>query len=93
MKLNIKARLENKVFVLSATALIVTFIYQLMSALDIVPAISESEASELTAMLVNILALFGVVVDPTTEGISDSNRAMTYCTEYDIRNIEVDCNE
>ena len=25
-----------------------------------------------------ILALLGIVVDPTTEGVSDSNQAMTY---------------
>lgn len=88
MKINIKARLENKTFVLSASALIITFIYQLLSALDFVAPISESEISQLVAMLVNILAFFGVLVDPTTEGINDSERAMTYCEAYDVRNNE-----
>jgi len=58
MKINIKARLENKTFVLSASALIITFIYQLLSAFDFVAPVSESEISELVAMLVNILAFF-----------------------------------
>ncbi len=93
MKINIKARLENKVFVLSASALIITFIYQLLSAFNIAVPISENEISQLVAVFVNILALFGVVVDPTTKGVSDSNRAMTYCTDYDIRTIEGACNE
>ncbi len=88
MKINIKARLENKLFVLSASALIITFVYQLLSAFDIVAPISESEVSELIAMLVNILAFFGVLVDPTTEGINDSERAMTYCEAYDVRKNE-----
>lgn len=88
MKINIKARLENKTFVLSASALIITFIYQLLSAFDFVAPVSESEISELVAMLVNILAFFGVLVDPTTEGINDSERAMTYCEAYDVRKTE-----
>ncbi len=88
MKINLKARLNNRVFLLSAAALIVTFVYQLLGAFDIVAPISESETSELTAMFVNILAFFGVLVDPTTEGMSDSERAMTYETENDIRKVE-----
>jgi len=88
MKINLKARLNNRVFLLSASALVVTFVYQLLGAFDIVAPISESETSELTAMFVNILAFFGVLVDPTTEGMSDSERAMTYETENDIRKIE-----
>ena len=36
-------------------------------------------------MAVNILALLGVVVDPTTKGICDSDRALTYYTDSDER--------
>ena len=89
MKINIKARLKNKMFVLSASALVVSFVYQMLSAFDIVPKITEGEVTGLITMLVNMLALMGVVVDPTTEGISDSDRAMTYCTDCDMRNTEV----
>ena len=90
MKINLKARLRNKMFVLSASALLISFVYQMLSAFDIVPEISENEISGLVAMVVNILAFFGVLVDPTTEGISDSERAMTYCTDCDVRkNAEV----
>ncbi len=88
MKINIKARLKNKVFVLSAAALIVSFVYQMLSAFDIVPKITENEITVLITMAVNILAFFGVVVDPTTEGVSDSERAMTYCTGCDARTNE-----
>lgn len=85
MKINFKARLKNKVFILSASALVVSFVYQMLSAFDIVPKITESEITGLITVVVNILALLGVIVDPTTEGISDSERAMTYCTPCDIR--------
>ena len=88
MKINIKARLKNKVFVLSAAALVVSFVYQMLSAFDIVPAITENEVTGLITMVVNILAFLGVIVDPTTEGVNDSERAMTYCTDCDIRKNE-----
>ena len=88
MKINLKARLKNKMFVLSASALLVSFVYQMLSAFDIVPKITESEITGLITMVVNVLVLLGVVVDPTTEGINDSDRAMTYCTECDVRKNE-----
>lgn len=88
MKINLKARLKNKMFVLSASALVVSFVYQMLSAFDIVPKITESEVTGLVTLVVNVLALLGVVVDPTTEGINDSERAMTYCTECDVRKNE-----
>jgi phi LC3 family holin len=53
-----------------------------------VPKITESEISGLITMAVNILAFLGVLVDPTTEGINDSERAMSYCTECDVRKAE-----
>ena len=36
-------------------------------------------------MAINLLAVLGVIIDPTTEGISDSDRALTYCTDCDVR--------
>ena len=93
MRINLKARLKNKMFVLSASALLVSFVYQMLSAFDIVPKITESEVTGLITMAVNVLAFLGVVIDPTTEGINDSERAMTYCTECDVRKNEEVKNE
>ncbi len=82
MKINFKARMKNKAFIIGVTTLVVSFLYKLLSALDIVPAVSENEILELIGLAVNVLAFVGVVVDPTTKGISDSDRAMQYyCTE------------
>lgn len=78
MKINIKARMKNKAFVVGAVTLFVSFFYKLLAAMDIVPAVSENELLELLSLVVNILAFVGVVVDPTTEGVSDSERAMLY---------------
>lgn len=85
MKINIKARLKNKTFLLSIATLLITFVYQLLSMFDIVPKVSESTVINLFGMAVNLLAGLGVIVDPTTDGINDSDRAMTYYTEEDAR--------
>ncbi len=95
MRINIKERLKNKTFVLIAITLFITFVYQLLALLGITPAVSENEVVELVSMAINILAFLGVLVDPTTEGLSDSERALTYGTEKDVRLIEtyVDCDK
>ncbi len=88
MKINIKARLKNKMFLLSASALIISFVYQLFSVIGIIPRITESEVTGLITMIIDIFAFLGVLVDPTTEGVSDSERALTYETENDVRKNE-----
>ena len=88
MMLNFKARLKNKAFLISGSVLVVALIYRVLAIFDVLPQVSENQVLELISMAVNILALVGVVVDPTTEGLSDSQRAMTYFTQSDVRLIE-----
>ena len=78
MKINFKVRMNNKAFDVGVATLLVSFLYKLLAAMDIVPAVSESEILELMGLVVNMLALVGVIVDPTTKGVSDSERAMLY---------------
>lgn len=85
MKINLKARLKNKTFIVSIATLLITFVYQLLSMFEVVPKVSESTIVNLLGMVVNLLAGLGVLVDPTTNGINDSERAMTYYTENDVR--------
>ena len=81
MKLNWKARFKNKTFVISFVTLIVAFVYQMLGLFGIVPSISESSIVNVVTIVINILATFGVLVDPTTNGVSDSDRALTYYTD------------
>ena len=71
MKIDIKTRLKNKTFLLGITGSIVTFVYQMLSMFDVVPTISQDQIINLTSIVINILVGLAVVVDPTTEGISD----------------------
>lgn len=88
MKINIKARLKNKTFLISFSALAIAFVYQVLSIFDITPEISENDVVNMFSIIVNILACVGVVIDPTTDGMNDSDRAMTYFTDYDERLID-----
>ncbi len=88
MKINIKARIKNKTFLLSFSALAIAFVYQILSLFGVMPEISENEVVNAFSIVINILACVGVVVDPTTDGINDSDRAMTYFTDYDERLID-----
>lgn len=81
MKINWKARFKNKTFVITFATTVVAFVYQILALLDIVPKFSESSTANLITMVVNIFAMLGIVVDGTTQGVSDSDRAMTYYQE------------
>ena len=78
MKINWKVRFQNKVWLASFISMVLSFLYYLFGLLHIAPAITEVEAGKIASQVLMILGMLGVVVDPTTEGIEDSNRAMSY---------------
>lgn len=78
MKINWKVRIRNKAWLAAAIALVVSFAYDLLAMFDVVPAVSEDWVMSLTQTVLTALAMLGVVIDPTTHGISDSERAMLY---------------
>ena len=90
MKINWKARFKNKTFVITFLTLVIAFVYQILGLFGVVPPISEQSLVNNITMLVNILAFVGVVIDPTTDGMNDSDRAMLYFTEFDERNVNND---
>lgn len=78
MKINWKVRLRNKTWVASLLALVITFVYNLLAMLDIVPAVTEDWLMSIVQTVLTLLTALGVVIDPTTQGMSDSDRAMLY---------------
>lgn len=78
MRINWKVRLQNKTWLLAMLAAIVAFAYQLLGLLGIVPAVSQDQITQLIALVINILVALGIVVDPTTTGVTDSTRALHY---------------
>ena len=78
MKINWKVRLRNKPWLMSIIALIITFVYDLLAMLEIVPAVTEDWLMSIVQTVLTLLTALGVVIDPTTQGMGDSERAMLY---------------
>lgn len=75
--MNLSLRLQNKTTFAALCAACVAFVYQVLGILGVVPAVGQDAATNVVAMLITILAGLGILVDPTTEGISDNVEAMS----------------
>ena len=78
MKINWKVRIKNKTWLASALALLVAFVFDVLALIEIAPAITQDNVMLLINTVLTILGGLGVIVDPTTQGVSDSDRAMLY---------------
>lgn len=82
MKLNWKVRFQNKIWLGSFLSLIIGFTYSLLALFDVFPQVTESLVLQLLNQVLTFLGLIGVIVDPTTAGLGDSDRAMGYEEPY-----------
>lgn len=76
--INWKLRLQNKVTLTSIVLQIISLVYMILAAAGITPSINESVIVAIAETIIGILALVGIVTDPTTAGISDSTQALNY---------------
>ena len=82
MQINWKVRFKQKVFLTSFISLIISFVYSMLALFDVFPAITKNQVLEFVNQGLALLGLLGVIVDPTTAGVSDSERAMSYDEPY-----------
>jgi phi LC3 family holin len=78
MKINWKVRLRQPAFWIATVPVAITFVYSVLALLGVAPSITQDTVQNLFVALVALLAQFGIIVDPTTKGVNDSDRAMTY---------------
>lgn len=78
MKINWKVRLRNKTWLMSIIALVIAFAYDLLAMLEVVPAVTEEWIMGIVHTVLTLLTALGVLIDPTTQGVADSDRAMLY---------------
>ncbi len=78
MRINWRVRFKNKTWLVSFLTVILAFVYQVLGMFGIVPAVTQDMAAQLAMAVINVLVAVGVVIDPTTAGAGDSDRAMTY---------------
>lgn len=80
MKINFKVRMKNKMFWIAIIPAIALLLKQILAVFN-VNVDFTNVSKELLAIVESIfiiLAILGVVVDPTTAGLSDSTRALGY---------------
>lgn len=82
MKINWTVRLKNKTFWLSIIPAVLLLVQAVAAVVGVqldFGDISDKLISVVNAVFV-VLSILGIVTDPTTDGIGDSTRAMTYTT-------------
>lgn len=78
MNINWKVRLRSGPFWVGLISLVLTFVYTVLNMAGVVPQIDQKQIMDVIVMLLQIFSFVGVVTDPTTKGLSDSEQAMTY---------------
>ncbi len=78
MKINWSVRLRNPVFWLTAVPTVAAMVYTILGLFGVVPTLSESALVNTISVIIEALTALGVLVDPTTSGTSDSEKALTY---------------
>lgn len=84
MNINWKVRIKNKLFwtsLISALALLAQAIAALFGFTIDLTKLTGQLVAVVDAVFV-VLAVLGIVADPTTKGVGDSDRAMTYVTPW-----------
>jgi len=76
--MNFKLRLKNKATLVALFAAVIPFIYQILAIFGVTPSIAEDTWTQIAGLVINLLVGLGIVVDPTTSGITDSPLAQTY---------------
>lgn len=78
MNINWKLRLKNKTTLVTLCVAVVTAVYCIFAALGVTPSIAQETVMNLVYAVIAILCSLGIVVDPTTAGVGDSEQALGY---------------
>ena len=95
MKINWKVRIKNKNFWLAVIPAFLLLIQAVLNVFDISIDIGDIGNKLITVVetVFIVLTILGITIDPTTEGISDSNLAMTYDKPRSSRGGDVSVDE
>lgn len=82
MKINWKVRFKNAPWLTCFIMAIISFAYTILGMFDVYPQITQDQVGKVISSVVTFLTLTGVLIDPTTAGIGDSQRALGYDEPY-----------
>lgn len=80
MGINWKVRLKNKAFWLAIIPAVLLLVQQIVGLFGVVIDFTplQNQLVTIIGTVFSILAILGIIVDPTTKGISDSKQVLTY---------------
>lgn len=78
MKINWKVRLQHKQFWVSLISFLIVLANQMAGIFHVDITIYNDQITAISETILSILALLGIIIDPTTQGASDSYQAMGY---------------
>lgn len=81
MKINWKVRFKNRIWLSAFIGAFIVFGFTMCRLFGIQTPVDEYETTKFVEAVLSMLALSGVLIDPTTPGASDSDLAMTYGEE------------
>lgn len=82
MKINWLVRLRNKTFWIALIPAVLLLIQVIANALGFTIDLGDlgNDLLAIVNAVFGVLAILGIVTDPTTAGVSDSEQALTYLT-------------
>ena len=78
MKINWRVRFRNKPFLVSLFSLVLLVVQQVASLFGFDTTLYNEQATGIFQTLLFVLTFVGVVIDPTTDSVSDSEQALGY---------------
>ena len=78
MNINWKLRLMNKVTLSALIGIVVTACFQIAQLFGLDLTVTQDQVLQVGEFLLTLLAGWGIIVDPTTKGSSDSEQALSY---------------
>lgn len=78
MKINWKVRLKSKAFWVTFVPALMAFIVSVGAMFGVDLTAQTTQVTAIIMAILTLLASLGVVIDPTTKGVNDSEMAMQY---------------
>ncbi|MFI3546853.1 phage holin [Mammaliicoccus sciuri] len=78
MKINWKVRIKQKSFWIAIISAILLFVQQVSGVFDYDITVYTDQITNIVNSVLGVLVLLGVIQDPTTKGLSDSEQAQQY---------------
>lgn len=78
--INWKVRLQSGPFWMGVASAVIMAVFYILDLCGVAPEITGSQIVDAVRLILTIPAAIGIITDPTTKGVQDSQLAMTYTT-------------